>query len=172
MIETDSGLIVIFIDHYRNHFRVACGNVFSYIIRPDGKLPVTSVNQNSELNRLRPSMTEDRVDCGTYCSACKNDIIHKYYFFFGNITRKDAGSCFGQVTYAGQIIAVKRNIDCTDRNGNAFRSEHILLKHYGQRYASPKNAEKDDVVQPAVFFNDFVRDPGHAAIHSGFIHNH
>ena len=86
---------------------MASRDVLANIIGPDGQFPMTPVDQDSKLNRLRTTMMKYCFNCGTDCSACIDNIIHQDYLLSRNITRNRGASGFRKIVQLCEIITIE-----------------------------------------------------------------
>ena len=97
LIQRDTGLSVVFLHHHRHHFAVARRDILSDIIRADGQFTVAPVDQDSQLDGLRPAVMENSLNGGTDRTAGIDHVIHQDHLFPGYIAGNDGVSGFRQV---------------------------------------------------------------------------
>ena len=129
------------------------------------------VNQDGQLNQLRSAVMEDRFDGGPGCAAGINDVIHDDQLFSCDFKRYFTFSGLREVAEFSQIVPVQADVHRAQGNLRAAEFLKVFLQHCGQRDAPPTDAQQAQVRDAAVFFNDFVGDPGHASANCGLIHN-
>ena len=65
----------------------------------------------------------------------------------------------------GQIIAIERDVQFADRNGNALDGEDIFCQTLCERQTAAFHAEQDDVLRAVIMFNDLMGDAFEGAAH-------
>ena len=76
----------------------------------------------------------------------------------------------GEVGKLAHIIAVKRDIQLSDRHPLPFDTENVFGKPLRQRDPAAADPEKADILHPAVAFDYFVRYPFERAGYCRIVH--
>src|SRR5438067_1149556 len=63
------------------------GKIFAYKIRFDGKLAMTAVDKDSELNAFWPAKIVERIHCGANSSPAEQHVVHQHNDLAGDIER-------------------------------------------------------------------------------------
>ena len=105
------------------HLAVGGGEVLAHIVRTYRELPVTSVNEHSKLYGTRSAALDDSFESGARASAGEDNVVNDDNVPVPHVKRD---ICPVLRTVSAGIIAVRRDIELTERNIDLFQFGELV----------------------------------------------
>lgn len=154
-----------------NKFFTGSGDVLANKVRPDGKLPVSAVDDRRKLDICRAALLQQAVDGGSRRPSGINNIVNKNNGLSGNVKGQIRFAYLRKAPKLGKVVAVKRYIKRSDGNIRTLNIEDIVPYHPGNRNSAPLDSHKAEVVRSAVALKYLVRHSDKAAPQCVRVHN-
>src|SRR5579862_2952298 len=124
--------------------------------RFDRKLAMASIDQHRHAHAAGPAEIEETVHgCAGRPSGIEN-IVHQEDVLIVNAKRYFARMHYGLRRYLGEIVAIKRDIQCSHRDFHVLDAKHGPRDSLRQRHAPAANSDKRQIGRAAAFLHDFV----------------
>jgi hypothetical protein len=156
---------------FQNNFRLADDDllverrwdIFADEIRFDRQVAMTAVDEDGQLNFLRPAKIIEGVHGGPDGAAAEQDVINQDHGFAGDIERDDGRLDVGRGPFV-EVIPVHRDIELAERSGVVPDAGKDLAEQLRERHAAALDADEHDFAAGFIALGDFVRDAGERAL--------
>src|SRR5437667_4912599 len=148
------------------------GDVLADVVGADRKLAMTPVDEDRELDRLRPSEVDERVHSGADGPAGEEHVVDE----------KDALALDGErdvrpvdhriLNAPVEVVAVERDVDDAERDGRTgLDLADGLADALREVHAARADADQRQVLGPLVVLEDLVRDADQGALDAERVHH-
>src|SRR2546428_1430358 len=148
------------------------GNVLADVVGADRELAVTAVDENRELDRLRPPEVDERVHGGADGPAGEEHVVDQEDPFPLDGER-DVGAVDHRVLEAPvEVVAVERDVDHAERNRRSgLDLVDGLADALREVHAARADADQRQTVGTFVVLEDLVRDADEGSLDTERIHH-
>ena len=128
-------------------------------VRADGQLTVAAVDEHRETDRARPSVVDERVHCRADRPAGEQHIVDEDDDAVVDRKRDLRRAHDRGISDAGQVVAVQRDVDGTERQLDPFVVLDRGADSRRERVTARANTDDGEKGEVAIALDDLVRDP-------------
>jgi hypothetical protein len=124
----------------------------------NGHFAMAAIDEDAKGHALGTAQVEEAVHGGTDGAAGVKDIVDE-----DQVHGIHGESYVGRLEDSlwsdfGEVIAIKRDIECADGNFNAIDATHGLSDTFGQRYTATTDADESEILCAAALLDNLVSE--------------
>ena len=128
---------------------------------------MAAVDHDGELDGAGPAEVVEGVQGGPDGASGEEDVVDQHHHPSGQVDR-DVGDGLGEDGAQADVVPVEGHVEAAQVDGGRPLDLEQCLRHLGgERNSARLQPDQDDVLDPAVALDDFVRHPGQGALDVG-----
>jgi hypothetical protein len=134
------------------------GDVLADVVSLDGQFAMAAIDQDDQLNRLRPAEIDERIERRPRGAAGLEHVVHQDddATVDGERDLRAPDQWLGSDLVAHQVVAIERDVE---RAGGDVVARNVLERAGDpprQRDAAAAHAHERNLIDAAISFDDFV----------------
>src|SRR5207302_2162785 len=121
------------------------GQVLAHEVRPDRKLPVPAVDQDRQLDRVRPAEVHQRIHGRADRSSRVEDVVDQHDAPAGDVERDPRLVDLGGLRAESDVVAIEGDVEDAHSNGGPLDAFDLRGQAFGQAIAAVGDADQDQI---------------------------